>query len=802
MTYIQANFCNSMVDMDIYWLQVCAAHLPADQFLDMCIDMFGCREWLSMMPMSPAQAAEQDAMVEGLLTFLAILVSSRTNLGNDELTQSRLEVSTLLAAGDKTHSQLLELMPERSGNAHTRNFETVLKELSTYRPPPKGSENLEQGLFVPKPIVWEQYYDPLHVLRRAVHRRDFHASMERFTAYVREKQKTEGTAESTSRASGVLWPPAAARGPAGGRRGRRGRPARCARPACCTARCWPCCTAACTGARPDAAAPHAPPDHVLALAVYLLAVAADLQAERAQRCLGDVAVAEPARAAVAGVPLLGAFAGAAVCDNARTVVASVPARARPAPPHAFPAHYTPHHHSDSDTEWEPSETETTRIPILTTSTSLPATSTALAVPTSLQMARGDSMTDDQSDGGGDAPQIRALEDVTDESQALALQTFDEEMSLAIASSSDLDTPPVPIEYGDGPYFIGSVLRKLAALDARCGAAIAHVRHSLWPHQRERQAEQRARERREKEERSRRARERQAQVMRDFQRRQQQFMSSMHGLDEPGAMDWDEDALPKDYDCVICNTTAPTTPADPIGLVVLLQSTSVLGHRRRAGGGDARLALSEAERARLQAQHDSTAAAHHYRLHDDLHQHFDQESWLVSVCVGWEGGVHVASCGHHLHLRCLAAYLRALAAPQRPHNLHVERGEFLCPVCRQLANCVLPLAPRPARPPPRPPRPLRAVAAHLQALLDQDHPPPAPSRLSEAMGKAMEDMTATAGGKLKQRYGSSPAAIFTFVASLVRTNLECELVQRGGTLQTCVAPRYKLRNECIGSSHSF
>ncbi|CAG9786511.1 unnamed protein product [Diatraea saccharalis] len=182
MTYIQANFCNSMVDMDIYWLQICAAHLPADQFIDMCIDMFGVREWLSMLPMTPAQAAEQDAMVDGLLTFLAILVSSRTNLGNDELTQSRLEVSTLLAAGDKTHSQLLELMPERSGNAHTRNFETVLKEVSTYRPPPKGSENLEQGLFVPKPIVWEQYYDPLHVLRRAVHRRDFHSSMDRFTS--------------------------------------------------------------------------------------------------------------------------------------------------------------------------------------------------------------------------------------------------------------------------------------------------------------------------------------------------------------------------------------------------------------------------------------------------------------------------------------------------------------------------------------------------------------------------------------------------------------------------------------------
>lgn len=33
---------------------------------------------------------------------------------------------------------------------------------------------------------------------------------------------------------------------------------------------------------PDASAPHAPPDHVLALAVYLLDVGAELAAERAK----------------------------------------------------------------------------------------------------------------------------------------------------------------------------------------------------------------------------------------------------------------------------------------------------------------------------------------------------------------------------------------------------------------------------------------------------------------------------------------------------------------------------------------
>lgn len=64
---------------------------------------------------------------------------------------------------------------------------------------------------------------------------------------------------------------------------------------------------------------------------------------------------------------------------------------------------------------------------------------------------------------------------------------------------------------------------------------------------------------------------------------------------------------------------------------------------------------------------------------------------------------------------------------------------------------------------------------------------------------MEDMTSTAGGKLTQfrtRYGSSPAAIFTFVASLARTSLECELVQRGGSL-VAQTQRYKPRNDCIG-----
>uniref|UniRef100_A0A182JDL2 E3 ubiquitin-protein ligase n=1 Tax=Anopheles atroparvus TaxID=41427 RepID=A0A182JDL2_ANOAO len=199
MTYIQANFCNSMVDMDLFFLQICATQLPPNHFLGECIAIFGVEDWLGLSLISASPEMEQDSMLEGLLTFLATLITSRINLGNDETTQCIIEISALLATGDKTHSQLLELMPERSGNAHTRNFERYLRELSIYRSPPVGSENLEQGMFMPVPAVWERHYDPLHVLLRAVHRRDFQNSLDRFGAYVKQAGKMP--------LSGNLWPP-------------------------------------------------------------------------------------------------------------------------------------------------------------------------------------------------------------------------------------------------------------------------------------------------------------------------------------------------------------------------------------------------------------------------------------------------------------------------------------------------------------------------------------------------------------------------------------------------------------------
>lgn len=49
------------------------------------------------------------------------------------------------------------------------------------RPQFEASGNMQQGLYVPLAHVWRDLYDPVHVLLRAVHRRDFQSSMDRYT---------------------------------------------------------------------------------------------------------------------------------------------------------------------------------------------------------------------------------------------------------------------------------------------------------------------------------------------------------------------------------------------------------------------------------------------------------------------------------------------------------------------------------------------------------------------------------------------------------------------------------------------
>ncbi|XP_059667816.1 E3 ubiquitin-protein ligase PRT6 [Cornus florida] len=63
------------------------------------------------------------------------------------------------------------------------------------------------------------------------------------------------------------------------------------------------------------------------------------------------------------------------------------------------------------------------------------------------------------------------------------------------------------------------------------------------------------------------------------------------------------------------------------------------------------------------------------------------------------GIHISSCGHAVHQGCLDRYLSSLKERlvrrmvfEGGHIVDPDKGEFLCPVCRGLANAVLPALP--------------------------------------------------------------------------------------------------------------
>ncbi|KAK3001958.1 hypothetical protein RJ639_020917 [Escallonia herrerae] len=78
------------------------------------------------------------------------------------------------------------------------------------------------------------------------------------------------------------------------------------------------------------------------------------------------------------------------------------------------------------------------------------------------------------------------------------------------------------------------------------------------------------------------------------------------------------------------------------------------------------------------------------------------------------GIYLSSCGHAVHQGCIEQYLSSLKERyirrivfEGGHIVDPDQGEFLCPVCRRLANSVLPALPEDLKKVSRLPMPLVA-----------------------------------------------------------------------------------------------
>ncbi|XP_058960015.2 E3 ubiquitin-protein ligase ubr3 [Pocillopora verrucosa] len=186
--YDDCHFCNSMQDLDIFMLQVCAMFLDPEIFVNMMIESFGLRHWFKfgVPAVSSPPSFDVDSevsMVEGMLMLLVTLLSNRLHLGLTDQEILRKEMVAQLCMGDKTHSQLVDLIPDKPGQSHnTQDFELILSELADYKAPGFESGAMQQGIYVPKESVWKNDFDIVHVLLRAVHRQHVQSAMQRYQA--------------------------------------------------------------------------------------------------------------------------------------------------------------------------------------------------------------------------------------------------------------------------------------------------------------------------------------------------------------------------------------------------------------------------------------------------------------------------------------------------------------------------------------------------------------------------------------------------------------------------------------------
>ena len=164
------------------------------------------------------------------------------------------------------------------------------------------------------------------------------------------------------------------------------------------------------------------------------------------------------------------------------------------------------------------------------------------------------------------------------------------------------------------------------------------------------------------------------------------------------------------ECCICGASSGDRDSRPIGLVALIQATSVLGHRLAPHASSESSKSSPAsasekcwhiEEKRVELLRAATATA---SASASSSQRYSNESCKYAVNIGWRGGLYTQICGHYLHFDCYSSYKRTLDEqqqqlqqqplqqqfPEATQALRNARIEFACPLCRQLANCVLPV----------------------------------------------------------------------------------------------------------------
>ncbi len=181
-----------------------------------------------------------------------------------------------------------------------------------------------------------------------------------------------------------------------------------------------------------------------------------------------------------------------------------------------------------------------------------------------------------------------------------------------------------------------------------------------------------------------AKARQAAMMAQFASAQKQFLEGLDDEEDDEEMESGE--AEEDLEtCILCQEKLDgTKPFGAIGVIHpsrLIRLTPAPTMQHWANVTSAPLSLDRGEKREYSK--DDTA--------DDMKENFGAYPKQAS-----RFGTYGSTCGHQMHYHCFQAYTEATrtrhkSQPQRHQPECLERGEFVCPLCKSLANLLFPLA---------------------------------------------------------------------------------------------------------------
>lgn len=204
-SYLQSYFCNSMFDLDVFFLQITASLIDADTFIKILLERFSISHWFQFGEEDEESRSSDDLdktilLVEGFLNTILMLLTHRVYSGSSEKDIQQKDIVANLCLADRTHSQLVDIIPTRPGDTHTpgKYFDEILASVADYKEPAVESSGLHQGIYTPKEHVWVEDFDFNHIHLRVYKKSDQQTALDRYN----EAMKRLGYSMSTS-----TWPP-------------------------------------------------------------------------------------------------------------------------------------------------------------------------------------------------------------------------------------------------------------------------------------------------------------------------------------------------------------------------------------------------------------------------------------------------------------------------------------------------------------------------------------------------------------------------------------------------------------------